>query len=317
MTQHVLILGGTGMLGHKLCQRLPAEFRVSATIRQAYDLSAMYADVYSRAELVPGLDVLREGALESTLRSIKPDAIVNCIGVVKQKAEAEDRYLSVAINAFLPHRLAKWCAANGSRLVHVSTDCVFDGQRGSYHEGDASNATDLYGRSKFLGETDATETAAVTLRTSIIGRELFEPYHGLIEWFLGLRGGHCKGFVNAVFSGFTTDELCRVIALVLKRPGLKGLYHVASRPVNKYDLLKLVNEVYGANVSIERDEAFHCDRSLVMDRFAAETGYAPPEWPAMIHEMRDDATPYDAWTSSRRELERRWRNHELPCCANE
>lgn len=315
--KHILILGGTGLLGHKLCQRLPGEFRVSATVRQTYNLGASYPDVYSQTELITGVDVLHEDHLERTLATVRPDAIVNCIGVVKQKAEAEDRYLSVAINSFLPHRLARWCVENGSRLVHISTDCVFDGQRGLYREQDASNATDVYGKSKFLGETDASETAAVTLRTSIIGRELFEPHHGLVEWFLSHRGGACRGFAKAVFSGFTTEELSRVIALVLKRPDLKGLYQVASSPVNKYDLLKLVNEVYGTGVSIARDEAFCCDRSLVMDRFTAETGYAPPDWPAMIQQMRDDPTPYDAWTTARRELERRWRNHELPCCASE
>jgi dTDP-4-dehydrorhamnose reductase len=310
---NILILGGAGMLGHKLCQRLPDEFRVAATVRQNYDLAATYPDIYGRVQLINNVDVLRGVDLERILDAVAPQAIVNCIGVVKQKAAAEDRFLSVAINSLLPHRLARWCEAHGSRLIHISTDCVFDGTRGRYRESEPSDATDVYGKSKFLGETEDRETAAVTLRTSIVGRELFEPFHGLFEWFLAQRGGRCRGFAKAVFSGFTTNELSRIISLTLKNPDLKGLYHVASHPIDKDNLLRLLNEAYKAGVSIERDETFCCDRSLIMDRFTVETGYAPPAWPVMIQALRNDPTPYDAWTTARRELERQWREHELPC----
>lgn len=310
-----LILGATGMLGHKLCQLLPTMgLEVVATLRGSQNWKATHPQVFGQVELVPGVDVLDEARLEATLSQIRPEVIVNGIGIVKQKAEADDRYLSVAINSFLPHRLATWCAANGSRLIHVSTDCVFDGRRGAYEETDPSNALDVYGKSKFLGETTGDQAAAVTLRTSIIGRELHEPHHGLLEWFLAQRGGRCKGFAKAVYSGFTTHELAKIIRLVIDNPKLCGMYQVSSAPIDKFDLLQRINVAYGTRVAIARDEDFHCDRSLVMSRFSAETGYAPPDWDAMIREMQADATPYDAWLAQAREIDDKWNRHAFKSC---
>jgi len=311
----VFVLGATGMLGHKLCQLLPDQgFAVIGAIRGQQKLTVTRPEVYGRIELLNGIDVLNETSLTAALNSARPDVVVNCVGIVKQKSEAEDRYLSVAINSFLPHQLARWCADHDSRLIHISTDCVFDGLSGSYREADSSNATDLYGKSKYLGETDATETSAVTLRTSIIGRELHDPQHGLLEWFLSQRGLACKGFSKAIYTGFTTHELARVITTVIRYPKLHGLYQVSSRAINKFDLLQFINRSLQTNVSIGRDEQFFCDRSLIMDRFAQETGYVSPSWESMIEELRIDATPYDAWRQADREIEARWLNHAFKSC---
>jgi dTDP-4-dehydrorhamnose reductase len=165
-----------------------------------------------------------------------------------------------------------------------------------YRESDFSDARDLYGKSKFLGETDETETAALTLRTSIIGRELGETSHGLLEWFLAQEGKRVKGFSQAIYSGFTTHELARIIALVIrKHPALSGLYQVASQPISKFDLLQLIRDCYRLNIEIARDDEFACDRSLVMDRFQQATGYTSPDWTRLIADMRADETPYEAW----------------------
>lgn len=284
MDKRILVLGGGGMLGHKVCELLPAQgFDVYAAFRK---LPAEPAACYQSVHLLDGIDVLNDTALKQAFAQSKPDVVINCIGIVKQINEAYDRYLSVAINAFLPHRLNRLCQEYGARLIHISTDCVFDGKRGRYQETDLSDAEDLYGKSKYLGETDETETNAVTLRTSIIGPELKTNTHGLLGWMLEQEGKTIKGFKKALFTGFTTAELTRIMTVIIKQqPSLSGLYQVASNPINKFDLLTLINDIYKLNVTIVPDENFVCDRSLVMQRFTAQTGYVAPSWEKMIMDM--------------------------------
>lgn len=284
----ILVLGAGGMLGHKLCQRLPAlGHEVVGALRG--DPATLPA-VFPECRLVGGVDVLAPGALEALFGNVRPAAVVNAVGIVKQLDAARNRPLSVEINAALPHRLARLCADRGARLIHVGTDCVFDGTRGKYRESDPSDARDLYGRSKYLGETDASEPSALTLRTSLIGPELRRPGHGLVEWFLSQKGKTVRGYARAVFSGLTTLEMARVVDLALRKgKDLGGTVHVASAPITKYDLLIMVRDAFGADIRIERDESVVVDRSLVMDRFPADTGYAAPAWEDMVREMAEDA----------------------------
>ncbi len=292
----ILVLGAAGMLGHKLCQLLPGcGYKVTGAVRRdAMLLRREAGAIYGGSALWDALDVLDPGTLQSAFEAVRPDVVVNCVGLVKQRADASDRALAVEINAALPHRLARLCAAAGARLIHISTDCVFDGTRGGYGEGDPSDARDVYGKSKYLGETEEAERAALTLRTSMIGRELRLPTQGLVEWFLAQRGRTVKGFARAIFSGFTTIELGRIVDLVVRKGrDLCGTVQVAARPIDKYALLDLIRREYELDVTIERDEEFVCDRSLTMDRFARVTGYEPPQWHEMIRGMYVDPTPYD------------------------
>ena len=290
----IAVLGAAGMLGHKVCQALTGHERFGLVRRPAARY-AEYHELFDGVELVGGIDALDGDSLERAVRRLAPTAIVNCVGIVKQLEAAEDPYLAVSINSLLPHRLARLAAALGSRLVHISTDCVFDGSRGAYRETDRWNAADLYGRSKALGETTATQTAAVTLRTSFIGRELGQPTHGLVEWLLGQRGGAVNGFVRSIYSGLTSLELAAVIRRVVERhPELSGVYQVGGPAISKYDLLRLIGEIYGLDVEIRRAEEPLIDRSLVSEAFRQATGYAAPSWREMIRAMFDDPTPYDA-----------------------
>jgi dTDP-4-dehydrorhamnose reductase len=290
----VLIIGAGGMLGHKLCQLL-TDHELVATIRRDPGLYERHPAVFGHVRLIRDVDVLADDALERAIEQEAPDVIVNAVGIIKQLEEASNRYLSVAINAWLPHRLAKLAERGGARLIHISTDCVFDGEDGGYRESDPSNARDLYGQSKFLGETDGAEAHAVTLRTSIVGRELARPGSGLFEWFFSQRGGRVGGFTRAIYTGFTTLEMARVIDLMIKDfPDLRGLWQVASEPIDKHALLSRLNDRFDLEITLDRNDDFRCDRSLNMARFAAATGYVAPSWGEMLDDMHRDPTDYDA-----------------------
>lgn len=279
----VLVLGGSGMLGHAVFRVLAAAPEVEAFATLRSDAPRRFFDAALQDRLVSGIDALDTDALAACLARVRPELVVNCVGLVKQLGTAADPLAALPVNALLPHRLARLCALLGARLIHVSTDCVFRGDRGGYTEQDRPDADDLYGRSKLLGEVDAAH--AVTLRTSIIGREL-GTRHGLVEWFLG-AAGPVRGFTRAVFSGLTTDELARVILrYVLPDRTLTGVWHVAAAPVNKHDVLLLLRDAYGRSTEILPDAGPVIDRSLDASRFRAATGYVAPSWPEMIRAMR-------------------------------
>jgi dTDP-4-dehydrorhamnose reductase len=293
--KRVLVLGGAGMLGHKVLQVCGARFDTWATFRGDVE-RYVSCGLVDRQRAVTGVDAMRFETVERALREVKPDVVVNCIGVVKQLAEGHDPIVSITINSLLPHRVAAVCADIGARVIHVSTDCVFSGRKGMYLESDQPDAEDLYGRSKLLGEV-ATENA-LTLRTSIIGREL-RSTTGLVEWFLSNRGGGVKGFSEAVFSGLTTPALAALIGdLIASDLPLHGLYQVSAEPINKYDLLLLLDRAYEANVMIHRSTELRIDRSLDSTRFRQAAGWQPASWPDMVTALAHDPTPYELWRHS-------------------
>ena len=288
----VLILGGSGMLGHKLVQCYRDRYDVTVTMRGRYADYARY-DIFDADRVIEGVDAFYFDSVIQAIAQAQPDVVVNCIGVIKQLAAAHDPIISLTLNSLLPHRLANVCRASGSRLIHISTDCVFNGKDGMYTEDTPSNAEDLYGRSKFLGETGTP--GSLTLRTSIIGREL-STASGLIEWFLSNRDNQVRGFRQAIYTGFTTMALAEIIADVIDhQPDLSGVYQVSSEPINKYDLLLLTRDCYGLQTEIEPDDTVKIDRSLDSTRFRQTTGFTPPAWSAMIGAMAADPTPYDSW----------------------
>jgi dTDP-4-dehydrorhamnose reductase len=297
MSARVLVLGAAGMLGHKVVQHLAATGHdVWGTVRQEWEaLPPAARRLLPRARTVTGLDVQEFAHLASTVERLDPAVVVNCVGIVKQRAAAHDAIASITINALLPHRLAALLHARGSRLIHFSTDCVFDGVRGDYSEGDVTNATDLYGRTKALGEV--TSPRALTIRTSMIGREL-TVHQSLLDWFLAQNHGTVRGFTRAIYAGVTTPYLADVVRrLIAERPELQGLYQVAAAPISKHDLLVLLRDAYGLDVTIVPDDTFVCDRSMRGDRFERETGYRCPDWPTLCRTLAQDPTPYDEWIS--------------------
>ncbi|MEW6292609.1 MAG: SDR family oxidoreductase [Pseudomonadota bacterium] len=280
----ILILGASGMLGNAMMRVMAetGEHDVWGTARAGVVKRHYSAQLGER--ILAGVDVENADVLARVFAEVRPEVVVNCIGLVKQLTEADDPLMALPINAMLPHRLARLCDLIGARLVHVSTDCVFNGTKGGYRESDPSDAEDLYGKSKFLGEVAYPHT--ITLRTSIIGHEIASA-HGLVGWFL-VQEGSVKGYRRAIFSGLPTVELSRIVRdLVLPRPALSGLYHVAASPIAKFDLLELIASAYGKNIMIEPDDRVVIDRSLDATRFREATGYVAPPWPELVARMRD------------------------------
>lgn len=278
----VLVLGVSGMLGNAVFRVLGGSpgIEVAGTARSA--AVARRLPEALRDRIVTGIDVENFDSLARAFAATRPDAVINCIGLVKQLEQADDALAAIPINSLLPHRLARLCEVAGARLVHVSTDCVFAGTRGMYTEDDPADAQDLYGRSKHLGEVRYSHS--ITLRTSIIGHELGSA-HGLVGWFLSQQG-QVRGFTRARFSGLPTVELATVIRdRVLPDAGLSGLYHVAAAPIAKYDLLRLVAAQYGKAIEIRPDESVVIDRSLDGSRFARATGYLAPPWDELVRRM--------------------------------
>lgn len=279
----VLVLGATGMLGHAVFRVFSADagHDTWGTLRSAAGLRHFPSAAHAR--LLSGVDVLDQDALLAVMARVKPEVVINCVGLIKQLADAGDPLTALPINAMLPHRLARLCALAGARLIHVSTDCVFSGRKGMYVESEVSDAEDLYGKSKYIGEVhDAAH--AITLRTSIIGHEL-DSSHALVDWFLSQQG-QVRGFTRAVFSGLPTVELARVMKdHVLPRPALHGLYHVAAEPIDKFSLLSEVARQYGKQIDICPDAALVVDRSLDGSRFKQASGYVAPAWPELIRRM--------------------------------
>lgn len=282
----VLVLGASGMLGNAVL-RLFAQspgYEAIGSARSSGVLRLLPDGL--RDSVLCGVDVESFDSLTRLFVNARPDVVINCIGLVKQLAEADDPLAAIPINALLPHRLARLCDVAGARLVHMSTDCVFSGAKGMYTEADMSDAKDLYGRSKYLGEVDYPH--AITVRTSIIGHEL-SGAHSLVGWFLAQQGS-VKGFRRAIFSGLPTVELARVIRdHVLPHPELRGLYHVSAEPINKFDLLALIARAYGKTIAITPDDKLVIDRSLDSSRFREATSYQPEPWPELVRRMHEFA----------------------------
>ena len=209
----ILIFGATGMLGHKLMQVLSREHTVTGTVRRNASVLAGHP-VFSKMDILGNISADNLETIHTAIDKVNPDVIINCIGIVKQLPAAQDPLQSIAINALFPHQLAQICRQKNIRLIHMSTDCVFSGRKGYYSEKDPSDAEDLYGKTKYLGEVDYP--GCLTIRTSIIGREL-DTSHGLIEWFMSQEGKKVSGYKNAVFSGLTTLALSEIIAKIITR----------------------------------------------------------------------------------------------------
>lgn len=281
MKLRILILGGDGMMGHQLFARLCGQHEVRVTLRKSLDAYRSYG-LFDTTTAFGDIEACTLDRLAEVFSLFRPEAVVNCIGIVKQRHSAMNAISSLEINALLPHRLAVLSRMVGARLIHLSTDCVFSGRKGGYSESDSSDANDLYGRTKYLGEV--AEGHCLTIRTSIVGHELSRKT-GLLEWFLAQKGT-VPGFSRAIFSGLTTMEFSRVIEqLLVQHKEASGVYHVSSEPIDKYSLLLLFRKYLAPEIEVIPDKNLVIDRSLDSTRFRGQFGYRPPSWDAMAREL--------------------------------
>lgn len=272
----IIVMGASGMLGHLLYSEFKKNHQVWGTVR----------DKAWTPELLTGYGIENLIKIEELIAEKKPDIVINCIGAIKQHKqhkENKDKIFSLEVNSLWPHRLAEICERHGAKMIHFSTDCVFSGNKGNYVESDLADSRDTYGLSKFIGEVDYPHT--LTLRTSIIGHEL-NSHVSLIDWFMSQKN-ECRGFTHAIFTGFPTIVVARFLEDEIFRKFISGVYHFSSEPINKYELLKLVAEVYGKKINIVPSSELKIDRSLNSDRLRTELNWKPESWPSMIKAMHE------------------------------
>lgn len=280
------------MLGHKLVQVLGAKFDVWGTIRREFHEVEQF-EIFDRSRTIEQVDVTEIDSVRAALETAKPDVVINAAGIIKQRPESENAVQTLEINSIFPRRLAELSKDHKFRLITLSTDCVFSGKKGNYSETDIPDAQSLYGVSKLLGEVDNDD--CLTIRTSIIGMEL-DTAHSLVEWFLSNCGCAVKGYVNAIYSGFPTIVLARILSdIISDQPELQGVFHISSDPINKFDLLGLLNKYFQVNIDIEKFEDHVIDRSLNSSAFRTATRFFPHSWEHMIEQMAGDRTPYETW----------------------
>lgn len=296
LTPSLLVLGGEGMLGHKVFQSLCSRYAgMKCTIYGSLkDPFYRAINLFSKKNTIEKVNAIDLQALRQSLEKEKPSYLINCIGIVKQRDEGKAAIPNITINSLLPHLLAKWSLGWGGRLIHFSTDCVFSGKKGNYSEDDPSDAEDLYGKSKFLGEVSDAPNA-LTLRTSIIGKEL-SHFKSLLEWFLAQKGKQIKGFKKVIYSGVTTNHIAELVGKIISdHPRLAGLFQVAAPAITKHDLLVRLRDVYKLDIEIVPDDSEVSDRSMNGQRFLQATGYEEPSWDGLIAQLAGDKTPYGEW----------------------
>mgnify|MGYP001331883688 CR=1 FL=1 len=278
----ILVLGGRGLIGNNLVKYLSKnkDLKVYTTSRNKWNSNEI--KLFSSASLIPSINLERNNKILNLLKSIKPDVVINSAGITKHLPNGNEPLSVLPINTLAPHFIAKFCSQIDCKFIQLSTDCVFSGSKGNYFEEDFPDANDLYGKSKYLGEPNTKNS--LTIRISTIGHELNTNY-GLLNWFLN-KSGSCKGYLKNIFSGFTVEELSNIFCEhIFNNLHLKGLYHISSSPISKYELLKIISSVYKHKISIEPDTQIKINRSLNSEKFKYITNYQPPSWPDQIYSM--------------------------------
>lgn len=288
---HVLILGVSGLIGHKLYEKLTARFEtVSGTFHGTRDRFDHY-NLFKTGELIENVEAADIEATLNTIALVNPDVILNCAGITKRRPEVKTPIQAITVNALFPHRLAQWAHENKKRVIHFSTDCVFDGATGNYDEESITTAQDAYGQTKALGELRYDHS--LTIRSSFIGQEL-DIHSELLDWFLQQRGKTIKGFTQALYTGVSTIEMARVVGDIIENhTRLSGLYQLSvPEPISKYDLLCLARDAFNMDVEIIPDSSFEIKPTLNGDALRSKLGLTLPDWPEMMAGLAAESSLY-------------------------
>lgn len=287
----ILILGGNGMIGHKMYQILNEHFEDTWVLIRKNLANLKFKKIYNHSRTIDGVDVSDFCNFKRVLDKINPDIIINAIGITIRRGIQDSISKSIKVNAAFPHFLEEWInGKDGKRLIHFSTDCVFSGSSGSYREESYTDARDYYGRTKALGEVSGSQS--LTLRGSMIGREL-ENHTELLEWFIAQKNKNIKGFDKVIYSGITTTQMAEFVKkIVIDFPKLSGLYNVSSLPISKYKLLQLFNKSFDINAIIALDQDYSSRKDLMSDKFYSETGFTIPKWEDLALQLKNDSLKY-------------------------
>jgi dTDP-4-dehydrorhamnose reductase len=287
----ILILGGNGMIGHKMYQMI-SKVNEDTWVTLRNDLSTyIFSNIYNHEKVIDKIELSDFNKLSHTLNEINPDIILNACGITIRRGVEKIKSNSILLNSVLPQFLNEWVSLNHKRLIHFSTDCVFSGKKGDYLDTDIKDAYDLYGSTKSLGEI-VDSKYAITLRGSMIGREL-ENKTELFEWFLQQNNKNIKGFSEVIYSGITTIKMAEIVLMLINfYPNLTGIYNISSNPISKLDLLKMCKEQFNINAHIEMDNSYKSNKNLISDKFFNEIGIEKPNWIDMIRQLKDDCLIY-------------------------
>ncbi len=282
----ILILGSNGLLGNTITTYFLGKknYETFGIVRNSSKLFSFKKNFLNKFLIVHNILDFKD--LELKIKSIKPNVIINCIGVTNKNTSKNSKLLEsyININSLFPHRLYGICSKFNIRLIQLSSDCVFSGKRGFYNEMDSPEPIDIYGRSKLLGEINNEN--CITIRKSVIGHEL-NSKKGLLEWFLAQKN-KVEGYKKAIFSGLTVQELARVIDFyIIPNRNLKGIFHISRELISKYDLLEMIADVYKKSIEIVPNELISIDRSLNSSCFNNITGYKTKAWPDLIKSMHE------------------------------
>lgn len=268
----ILILGSTGMLGHQVYYTLTESNKFIVS-----DLS--FRNKLNEDTIIA--DVTNFNSLNAVIQNVKPDVIVNCIGVLI-KGSQDNPKNAILINSYLPHWLVSVADDINAKVIHISTDCVFSGKAGGYVESSFRDADDVYGRSKSLGEIQSEKH--LTLRTSIIGPELKSNGEGLFHWFMN-QSVQVNGYTNAYWGGVTTHELSKVILSAIEMDTYGVVNITNGERISKFDLLSLINSTYDKGLLVKPYEGKSVDKSLKSER--SDWLYKVPSYSVMIREMKE------------------------------
>jgi dTDP-4-dehydrorhamnose reductase len=279
----ILILGASGLIGHKLLQKLSNDFDVYATLHRSKESYGLMP-LFSGQNIIDEVDVSDFENVSAILHSVNPNVILNCIGITPRKDEINNLYKVIKINSLFPHQLANWAKVNNKRVIHFSTDCVFNGSTGNYTENSLTTAEDVYGRTKALGEINYSHT--LTIRSSFIGQELFGKTE-LLDWFLNQEGKRINGFTNTLYSGVSTNFMTYVVkTIILNAPELSGLYQLApDKPISKYELLCIAKRAFDVNIEIIPENEYVHTPTLNGSKLKDNIKINVPSWKEMMKDL--------------------------------
>jgi len=283
----IVILGAAGLIGHKLYQIMQAAGHDTYGLLHGKKSAFPKIDFLQTDLIIESVEVMDFDKLHGILHVIQPDVVLNCIGITKRKEEVNDPVQALGVNALFPHRLANLAKDMNFRVIHFSTDCVFNGEAGNYNEESNTTGEDAYGKTKALGEIRYPHT--LTIRSSFIGRELAGKTE-LLEWLISENGNTIKGFTEAWYSGVSTIFMAKtVLDIVENYPNISDLHQLSTpEPISKYNLLCLARNAFKLDIEIIPDSSFEIKPTLDGTRLKNAINLSIPTWQDMMNELAAD-----------------------------